>query len=73
MTAFSLQAISGLPPDYLESVIELQSSAPSCLDAAPGEEAVFTLPDGSRRWTWARDTSGTQFNLLEMFGTFFLD
>ena len=38
-------------------MIELQSSAPSCLDSAPGEQAVFSLPDGSRRWTWARDSS----------------
>ena len=55
---FSVQAISGLPPDYRKSVIELQSSAPSCLGSSPGDEAVFSLPDGSRRWTWARDNSG---------------
>jgi len=52
-------AVSGLPPDYTQSVIELQSSAPSCLDSAPGDQAVFSLPDGSRRWTWARDSSGS--------------
>ena len=64
---FSLQAISGLPPDYRQSVIELQSSAPSCLDSSPGDEAVFSLPDGSRRWTWARDNSGQyEDNLLKI-------
>ena len=54
-----MQAVTSLPPSYLESVIELQSSAPSCL-ATPTQEPppVFSLPDGSRRWSWARDSGG---------------
>ena len=57
------QAVTSLAPSYLESVIELQSSAPSCL-ATPTQEPppVFSLPDGSRRWSWARDSGGNGEN-----------
>jgi len=46
-------AVSELPQDYLQSVIELQNSAPECLQSSSAP--VFSLPDGSTRRTWARD------------------
>jgi len=48
-------AISGMPSEYSQAVIELQNSAPQCLDSE--QSPKFSLPDGSTRVTWARDSS----------------
>ena len=50
-----MQAISGMPSEYSQAVIELQNSAPQCLDSE--QSPKFSLPDGSTRVTWARDSS----------------
>lgn len=47
-------AISGMPSEYSQAVIELQNSAPKCLDSEQAPK--FSLPDGSTRATWARDS-----------------
>ena len=43
-----------MPDDYLQSVIELQDSAPACLHST--QSPVFSLPDASTRVTWARES-----------------
>ena len=53
--SFILKAVTDLPPDYINAVENLQSSAGNCLHMHNFPK--FHLPDGSIRQTLAIDSS----------------
>ena len=49
-----IQAVTEFPEDYTQSVINLQSAAPECLQQS--QSPMFDLPDGSSRRTFALES-----------------
>ena len=55
-----IQAVTELPQDYTQSVINLQAVAPECLRQSQSPE--FHLPDGSSRRTFGLESGdGTEY------------
>ena len=54
-------AVTGLPQEYTEAVQTLQALAPHCLQDLP----TFTLQDGSKRSTFARENGQEYLDCLE--------